>query len=68
MVGNCCHAVGNDQASTAIGDRSLLLMGMASVQDERRTIEAIVEELHVGRDLEPVRHMAIAIRDHPVCC
>ena len=67
MVGNGCNAVGNDQASTAIGGRPLLLMGMASVHDERRTIEAVVEELHVGRDLEPVRHMAIAIRDHAVC-
>jgi hypothetical protein len=42
-------------------------MGMPSVHDERRTIEAVVEELHVGTDLSPsgIRRLRSAIMPSP---
>jgi hypothetical protein len=55
----------DDQPTTAVRTR-LLLMRVTPVHDECGAIETLVKEPHVGIDLEPLGHLAIAIGEHAV--
>src|SRR6185436_6348788 len=44
----------------------LLLMRMPAMHDQRRAIEAFCEKASIGIALEPIRHVAVPVRNHAV--
>src|SRR5262249_47030008 len=65
MLSERRYAMRDDQPTAPVRTQ-LLLMGVASVHDECRPSETLVEEPHVGIDPESIGHLAIAIGDHAV--